>query len=188
MQKKWLFVLIGLGALLLAACGQSGESKTMIGVTEIAKTYETMPHGEFKAQTGYEAELYHGERFISEIPNSVLSVIYRGKYDVGKAAAVLADDDEPIRLQGPLNALLDGLTEEMPLAEFIEGLSADGAAKPVYEILEGGGTAYYVGDTYWHISFDDDKDGQADRLILISVDESDEETIKPESLAWLERL
>lgn len=54
--------------------------------------------------------------------------------------------------------------------------------------LEGGGTAYYVGDIYGHISFDNDKDGQADRLILISVDESDEETIKPESLAWLERL
>lgn len=33
----------------------------MIGVTEIAKAYETMPYGEFKAQTGYEAELYHGD-------------------------------------------------------------------------------------------------------------------------------
>lgn len=65
---------------------------------------------------------------------------------------------------------------------------ADGAAEAVFERLEGAGTAYYVGNDYVQIQFDSDRDGEYDRLLLISMDEVTEETVGPESLAWLEML
>lgn len=187
MRGKWLPVLL-VSCVLLSACGQSSSEKTMIGVTETVKKYETMPYEKFKEQTGNEAELYHGDRFIGEIPDSSLYVIYIGKYNEDVAAAVLADDDMPIRIQGPLGALVDGIREELPLTEFVETLSANGAAKAVYELLEGGGTAYYIGNEYVHIQFDGDKNGEYDRLLSISLDESARETVGPESVAWLELL
>lgn len=101
---------------------------------------------------------------------------------------MLLDDDMPIRLQGPLNVLMDGIKEEMSLTKFADELSVGGAAKAVCEILEGGGTAYYVGDTYAQIQFDSDKDGENDRKLLISLDQPGSETVTPESIAWLEYL
>lgn len=188
MYKKWIFALLSAGVLLLSACGQNGNGKSAIGLTETAKTYEAMPYKAFQEQTGNEAEFYHADRFIGEIPDSSLCVIYRGKYDQNTAAAVLADEDMPIRLQGSLGALMDGVPKEISLTEFTEALSADGAAKAVCEMLEGGGTAYYVGNTYAQIQFDSDKDGKVDRQLLISLDESAGEAVYSESTAWLELL
>ena len=187
MRKKWTPVLMSV-CILLSACGQNVSGKTGIGIAETAEGYEKMPYEEFKRQTGNEAEFYHGDRFIVEIPDSSLCVIYRGEYDEDVAGAVLADDDMPIRIQGPLGALMDGVKEELSLTEFSEALSVDGAAETVFEVLEGGGTAYYVGNEYVQIQFDSDKNGEYDRLLFISLDESIEETVDPESVAWLEIL
>lgn len=65
---------------------------------------------------------------------------------------------------------------------------ADDAATAVFERLEGAGTAYYVGDDYVQMQFDGDRDGEYDRRLLISMDEAAEETVSPESPAWLEML
>ena len=43
----------------------------------------------------------------------------------------MADDDMPIRIQGSLGALMNGVKEEMSLTEFSEALSAGGAAETV---------------------------------------------------------
>lgn len=174
--------------IIRSACGYPGNERIVINVKNTAKQYETMSYGEFKMQTGNEAEFYHADRFVGEILDSSLCVIYRGEYDEDIAAAVLMDDDMPIRLQGTLNDLMDGIPKEMTLTEFAEVLSVDGAAKAVYEILDGGGTAYYVGNTYLQIQFDSDKNGELDRQLLISLDESVGETINSESIAWLELL
>lgn len=187
MGKRWIFALLSMGILLLSACGDIGSGIITISVADTAKEYETMSYGEFKKQTGNEAEFYHADRFIGEILDSSLCVIYSGEYNENMEA-VLMDDNVPIRLQGSLNDLMAGIPKEMTLTEFTEALSTDGAAKTVYEILEGGGTAYYVGDTYLQIQFDSDKDGELDRQLLISLDEVVEETIRPEYIAWLELL
>lgn len=168
--------------------GQNDGEKTAISITETAKKYEAISYEAFKERTGNEAEFYHGDRFIGEIPDSSFCVIYIGEYDEDAAGTVLADDAMPIRLQGPLGVLMDGVNEEMSLTEFSEALSADGAAEAVFELLEGGGTAYYIGNEYVQIQFDSDKNGEYDRLLLISLDESIERTVDPESIAWLEIL
>ncbi|MEY8332393.1 hypothetical protein AALB53_04660 [Lachnospiraceae bacterium 47-T17] len=174
------------GAIYLLRENIDEREQTIIGITGVLKEYESLPYGEFKKQTGREAELYHTTLFCAEIPDSSIDIIYNGEYDEAIAGAALADEAMPIRLQGPLHALLDGVKEEMPLTEFAKALSADGAAEAVVEQLEGGGTAYYVGNKYVQIQFDSDKNGKYDRNLLISLDESTEETIIPESVAWLE--
>lgn len=186
-MKKWIPSLM-IVCTLLSACGQNGNAKSAMGITKTAKRYEAIPYGEFKEETGNEAEFYHGDRFIGEIPDSSLCVIYTGDYDEEIAAAVLADGAVPLRLQGSLGALVDGAEEEMTLASFAEKLSEDGAAEAVYELMEGGGTAYYIGNEYVQIRFDSDKDGTYDRMLSISLDESVGETISSESIAWLEVL
>lgn len=57
------------------------------------------------------------------------------------AGSVLLDDSVPVRLQGTLDDLINGLEKETSLTELAESLSMDGAKKASYEILEGGGTA-----------------------------------------------
>ncbi|MCM1087903.1 MAG: hypothetical protein NC419_07075 [Muribaculaceae bacterium] len=185
MRGKWISVLLCIG-ILLSACGQNESEKTVIHIAEAAEEYAAMPYHEFKERTGTEAEFYHGDRFIGEIPDSALSIIYMGKYDEDTAGAVLSDDDMPIRIQGSLGALLDGIMTEVSVAELSKALSANGAAEASYELLEGGGTAYYVGNQYVQIKFDSDKNGKYDRLLLISLDEAEEERIDGENDAWLE--
>jgi len=187
MRKKWIAVLTS-AFVLLTACGRGGGEKNTVSIADTVKAYETISYKEFQEQTGGEAEFYHGTRFIGEIPDSAISVIYEGAYDEEAAGAVLSDDAVPIRLQGPLGALLDGVKEEMPLSEFTDAMSANGAANAVFERLEGAGTAYYVGNDYVQIQFDGDRDGEYDRRLLISMDEAAEETVGQESDAWLEML
>lgn len=188
MNKKWIAALLGAGVLLLSACGQSGGGKAAMTVAEAAKSYETMPYGTFREQTGTEAEFYHGTRFAAGVSDLSLELVYDGEYDTEAAAAVLADEALPIRLQGPVSALLDGVEAEMSLAELTEALSEGNAEKAAYEVKQGGGTAYYVGDRYAEVRFDSDRDGKQDRLLLISLDQSAGETTGPDSLAWLELL
>lgn len=187
MSKKWIAALLGAGVLLLSACGQSG-GKGAMAVTETAKAYETMLYGTFREQTKTEAEFYHGTLFIAGVPDSSLELIYDGEYDQEKAAAVLADEDEPVRLQGPVSALLDGVKAEISLAQLTEALSEGNGAKASCEVKQGGGTAYYVGNSYAELQFDSDRDGKPDRRLLISLDDAAGETAGPDSLAWLELL
>lgn len=185
MRKNWIFILL-IAVFVLSGCGKSDNDKNAIGIAEIVIQYETMSYEEFKEQAGTEAEFYHADRFIAEIPNSSLSVVFCGKYDEDTAEAVLSNDDVPFRLQGTLGDLLNGITKEISVKEFANALSAGGAAKATYEIFEDGDTAYYAGNTYVKIEFDSDRDGVCDHLLSISLDESEGDIIKPESTAWLE--
>lgn len=185
MRKNLIPALIGI-CVLLSACGQNGNGKTVISISKTSEEYMALPYAEYKEQSGNEAEFYHAERFIGEIPDSSLYVIYEGEYDEDMAGAVLSDSDMPIRIQGPLGELIDGITSEMSITEFSDVLSANDAAQALSEILEGGGTAYYVGNKYVQIQFDSNQDGEHDRLLLISLDESTGETVNSESIAWLE--
>ncbi|MCM1261451.1 MAG: hypothetical protein NC313_01920 [Butyrivibrio sp.] len=185
MRKNLIPALIVI-CVLLSACGQNENGKTAISISKTADEYMALPYAEYKEKTGNEAEFYHAERFIGEIPDSSLCVIYEGKYDEDVAGAVLSDSDMPIRIQGPLGELMDGITEEMSITELSDALSANDAAQVLSEMLEGGGTAYYVGNKYVQIQFDSNQDGELDRLLLISLDESANETVNVENVAWLE--
>lgn len=153
MHKKRIAILTGV-CILLTACGRGGGEKSTISIADTVKAYETISFQEFQAQTGKEAEFYHATRFMGEIPDLSICVIFEGTYDEETAGTVLAD----------------------------------GAATAVFERLEGAGTAYYVGDDYVQMQFDGDRDGEYDRRLLISMDEAAEETVSPESPAWLEML
>lgn len=198
MIKKWPPILLA-ACVLFSACGQNDHDKTavglaettrehetIVGLTEMVREYETMPYEEFKARTG--AVLYYGTCFIGEIPHSSLCVVYGGTYNQEAAAAVLGDNDRPIRIEGPLGALMDGIQEEMSLTEFAGAVSADGGAEATFELLEGGGTAYYVGNQYALMQLESGADGELHRFLLISLDQSPGETVGPESIAWLELL
>lgn len=185
MLKRWISVLAGL-CLMLSACGNNGNNEIQIGPSETAREYATLSYGEFKERTGMEAEFYHADRFMGEIPGSSLCIIYEGEYDEDLAGPVLSDDDRPIRLQGALGALMDGIDEEMPVTELTAALSEGGAVKAVCELLDGADSAYYVGDRYADIPFDSDRDGEYDSRLLISLDDATEEKVNSESTAWLE--
>lgn len=104
-MKKWLFVLLS-SSILLSACGQNSVGNTTLHITEAAKGYETMPYEEFKKQTGNEAEFYHGSLFLGESADASFSVVYEGTYDEEAAAAVLEDDDLPVRLHGTCRSVV----------------------------------------------------------------------------------
>lgn len=186
MRKKLVVALLAVCALL-SACGKNSENAA-VSITEIVKEYEAMSYGAYKEKTGNEAEFYHGSFFIGEIPDASFCVVYSGEYDEEMAAAMLKDSDMPIRIEGTLSDLMTGIKEEMPLAELAKALSEGGKLEAAFEVLEGGGTAYYVGDKYASIPFDSDKDGAFDRTLLLSLDDAAGETIGPETVAWLERL
>ena len=131
-------------------------------------------------------EFYHGNLFIGESTDFSVSVVYNGEYNEDTGEAVLSDKAVPIRLQGTLGALMNGINEEMTLEEITENLSFENNKKADIEISEGGGTAYYVGNDYVQIRFDSDEDGEYDRKLLIVYDKSEVETVGSESVAWLE--
>ena len=99
----------------------------------------------------------------------------------------LSDDDRPIRLQGTLGALMDGIGGKMSVTELTAALS-EGGAEAVCELSEGAGTAYYVGDRYADIQFDSDWDGEYDSRLLISIENAEDEDVDSESTAWFEIL
>lgn len=116
MYKEWTAILTGV-CILLTACGRGGGEKSTVSIADPVKAYETISYQEYKEQTGKEAEFYHATRFMGEIPDSSICVIFEGTYDEETAGTVLADDAVPIRLQGPLGALMNGIGETMSLAE-----------------------------------------------------------------------
>lgn len=187
-KKKGLYGMLFSMLFLLTACGSGGKETFLADVTKNAEEYIVLSYGEFKSRTGNEAAFYHGTRLIGEIPDSPVCVIYSGEYDVDTGEVFLNDESMPIRVQGRLGDLLEGIKEEMSPEELAESLSADGARKAAFELLEGAGTAYYVGNNYVQISFDSGKTGEYDRLLLVSMDESEGKTIGTEANAWLEPL
>ena len=186
MLKKWILVLTGL-CLILSACGNNGDITAQISLSKTVRDYEAMSYGEFRERTEKEAELYHADRFIGEIPDSSLCIIYEGKYDEELGGSVLLDDDRPIRLQGTLGALLEGIDREISVTELTAALS-EGGAEAVCELSESAGTAYYVGDRYADIQFDSDRDGEYDSRLLISLENAGDEHVDSESTAWFEIL
>lgn len=186
-MKRLIPILMTICALL-SACGQSDSGSSSVGITETVKEYETMSYGDFQEKTGNEAEFYHGNFFIGKIPNSSVCVVYSGEYDEEMAAAVLKDDNMPIRIEGTLSDLMTGIKEEMSLMELTEVLSEGGKIEATFEVLEGGGTAYYVGDSYALIQFDSGKNGEYNRQLFLSLDDSAGETVGSKTIAWLEWL
>ena len=184
-RKSLLFVLT-LGIIIaLSACGNA-PNKSVVSISDAAKEYEFMSYKEFKEQTGNEAEFYHGDLFIGESADSSVCVVYSGEYNEDTGESVLSDEAVPIRIQGTLGALMNGIKEKMTLGEITESLSFENNKKADFEILEGGGTAYYVGNDYVQIRFDSDEDGEYDRKLLIAYDKSEVEIVGSESVAWLE--
>ncbi len=189
MQKKISVRKVCIAGLLLlclalSACGQKGNTGDAV-VSQTVEKYRNMTYGEYKQNTKREAEFYHGTRFIEEIPDSAISIIYEGEYDEELAGAVLKDHAIPLRLQGELKNLINGIKEPMTVEKLVQVLSPEKSAEAVCETLKGSGTAYTVGDDYVQIQFDRDKDKVLDTMIEISLDGPEAASVSPENEAWL---
>ena len=117
--------------LTQSAGGENGSPAASVRLSETVRGYETLSYGAFKEQTGKEAESYHADLFIGEIPDSSLCIVYEGEYDEELGGPVLSDDDRPIRLQGTLDALMDGIGGRMSVTDLTAALSEGGAAVAV---------------------------------------------------------
>ncbi len=170
--------------LALSACGQKGNPADT-PVSQTVERYKNLTYGEYKENTKKEAEFYHGTRFIGEIPDSAISIIYEGEYDEESAGAVLKDSAVPLRFQGELRDLVEEIEEPTTVEKLVRVLSPEKSAEAVCETLKGSGTAYTVGDDYVQIQFDRDKDKVLDTMIEISLDGPEAASVSPEKEAWL---
>ena len=152
--------------------------------------YIDMTYGQFKQQTGAEAEFYHGLFFQAPIPGEKADVVFLGVYDEDVAGSVLLDEHTSFRVETSLDNIISGITNEMTqeitVAEFMEML--DSYAGFTYdvqpEILEGL-TGYYVAYHYVMADIDSDGDGTMDILLKIALDESDH--ICHDASTWIEK-
>lgn len=142
--------------------------------------YKDITYGQYKEKTGKEAEFYHACRYLAQLPDMNVAVIFEGEWDEELAMASLQDNDKCLRFEGKLDSIMIGLTERMDVDSFIKKLAVDGDKVPEYSFEEGAGTAYYVANRYVAIRLEDDNEVA---VLEISLDESEE--IEPDSFAWL---
>ena len=168
-----LFCLL-IGALLSGCENQT--SARNITVKQSLTKYVDMTYEMFLEHGGTEAQHYHANYFTAQVPNTEITAVFStSNYDSNYAVAGLENTDKIIRLEGKLNELFDGISEDITLDDFLAAIAQNGSI-PDYRIEDGGGTAYYVADHYAIIYLDT-------YILQISIDES--ELIGPDTYAWL---
>lgn len=183
---KRLLTMILICAIGMAGCGKKEMTVTEKAVfSEVVSVYREMDYGTYRKQTGNKAEFYNGMYFTGEIPDSKIAIVYKGRYDEEAAESVLDDEALPARFQGELGELLLETGEETSLEELTERLSFVQGTKAVCEVLEGAGTAYYVGNVYVQIQSDSDGDGEIDLILEVNLDDEEKGKISSDAPAWL---
>ena len=193
-----VIVMIGFTVVFISvrsARGDNGTNKRADADTD-ELTFSTqllqyigMTYGQFKQQTGAEAEFYHGLYFQAPIPGEKADVVFQGIYDEDVAGSVLSDEHKSFRVETSLNNIISGITsemtQEMTVAEFMEMLDTHAGFTYSFqpEILEGL-TGYYVAYHYVMADIDSDGDGTIDILLKIALNESDH--ISPDASTWIE--
>ena len=116
-MKRFLVPLC-LVLLFLAACSGStgGASSPLpaVAVKEALLPYGEMTYQDFQAQTDTDAQLLHAGRFCAPLPEEGVEIVFEASgMDEDGLLPLLLPQDRPLRLEGRLDALVDGVAEEM---------------------------------------------------------------------------
>ena len=180
-MRKAAAILCALICLFPAGCGAEPPTAPVLAVDRELLEYRGMPYGTFRARGGLEPQPYHANYFTAQVPDTGLTAVFStGNCGPDYTVAGLENTDQIIRLQGGLGEIVNGLTEDAPLDEFLTRLSQDGSA-PDCRVEEGGGTAYYVADLYAVISLDGGEEG----ALTLQVSLDPPERVAPDAYAWL---
>ena len=128
-----------------------------ITVASALQQYRGMTYGQFKEQSGSEAEMLHAVFWFAQLPTPEAEIVFQAEtFDEDAAINVLTDGDFCLRIQGMLGEIVSGLTNEMEADEFVRKMAWHMDAEPEYSYEEGAGTAYYVGNHYLQVEADSD--------------------------------
>ena len=169
-----------------SAQGDSGADVHGLTINPQLLPYMEMKYGQFREQTGREAESYHAHYFQASVPGMEADAVFGGTYDEELGGPILADDDKLVRIEGNLGIIVNGITEEMTATEFVTAFDEATSALRAVVMNDGGGTAYYVADNYMEIEFDYSGDSLEDALLQIALDESG--NVGPDSYTWLVKI
>lgn len=163
------------------------ESFLELTVNRQLLQYIGMTYGQFREQSGVEAESYHANFFTATIPDIAADVVFEGAYDEELGGPVLADDSKIFRIEGSLNVLISGINEQMTIDELTDTLmrNSDFTYTSHLAVQEGGGTAYYVADYYVETGVDSNRDGVEDAVLQIALDGKESDTVSPNAYTWL---
>ena len=186
-MKRFLVPLC-LVLLFLAACSGStgGASSPLpaVAVKEALLPYGEMTYQDFQAQTGTDAQLLHAGRFGAPLPEEGVEIVFEASgTDEDGLLPLLLPQDRPLRLEGRLDALVDGVAEEMTPDQLAQALSPTEGSPVPCQLLEGAGTAYYVADQYARFQLDRDGDGAGDAALEVAL--NSRQAVDPSCTSWL---
>lgn len=169
--------------LLLTGCGAESSPAPALTVNQELLEYQGMTYETFQEHGGLEAQPYHANYFTAQVPDTELTAVFStGNYGTDCSVVGLESTDQIIRLQGKLSEIVNGLTEEAALDEFLTRISQDGSI-PDCQIEEGAGTAYYVADLYAIITLDVGEESADTLTLQVSLDSSNQ--VAPDAYTWL---
>ncbi|MCH5256947.1 MAG: hypothetical protein J1D87_06610 [Lachnospiraceae bacterium] len=146
--------------------------------------YLNMTYAQFKENVGTEAEFYHGLYFQAPIPDKGANAVFLGSYDDEVAGSVLSYEDKSFRVESSLSNIINGITGEMTVTEFVEMLASHaGFAYEIHHEIQEGLTAYYVAYHYVEMKIDSNGDDAFDIQLNIALDEAD--YITPDASTWI---
>ena len=179
-MKKFLKIICATAMFLLAGCGGEPPSGQLLTIRQDLLAYLDMPYQTFQEQGGEEAQVYHANFFTAPVPDTDVTAVFASSQIDQTNVTGLNGTDQVVRLEGPLDELLEGLEQEMSLEALAEQLQGE---NPSYQIAEGAGTAYYVAERYGVITWYAGEAGGQLQL-EIALGPSGEE-IGPDACAWL---
>lgn len=198
-KKASLFAILAAVVLIISitsvfvtsAAEQSESQQTDAGSDELTVNtqllqYLNMPYAQFKEQVGTEAEFYHGLYFQAPIAGNDANVVFQGIYDEEVAGTVISDNDKSFRVESRLNNIINGISKEMTVEEFVEMLDKHAGFRfEMYPEIQEGLTGYYVAYHYVEVSIDSSGDSALDIQLKIGLDESDH--ITPDASTWIDK-
>ena len=177
-----VIVVVGLTVVFATSARSAKTGFLKSTVNPQLLQYIDMTYGQFREQTGIEAESYHAHFFSASIPDIEADIVFEGAYDEELGGSVLADEGKVFWIEGNLSTIVSGITDEIKGAELVIAL-ADTTGIIATGVNEGGGTAYYVADNFIETSVDLNGDNVADVSLQIALDESG--NVGPDSYTWL---
>jgi len=185
-MKKFILFILSLG-MIVSGCGRKEDLQPSIKLNEAMKQYRNMTYGDFNKTYEQRAEFFHADRFIALIPDTELAAEFTAAECGEDFVYFLKDSDKCTHIEGKLGNMVDGLLGETELEDFAAGLVWRNTEKeglmPIYSIVQGESTAYYVSDIYAEVEFDSDGDNTYDTRLQISLLPSGK--IGEDSVTWL---